>query len=455
MPQPVPAPPSPTSESFRTRPRSLALLGSLLLLLLLAVTPRGVPGQYYLYGPLQASDIRLIDRSGDRTATWPTPYVVGNSLYLLENGDFLFPGKLEPPPADFNQGGFGGVIVRMEPTGRVVWEYGFSTPDTCQHHDIEPMPDGNVLILAWERRTRDEAIAAGRDPDNLARNVLWPERIVEVRPIPPDGAEIVWEWRAWDHLIQDFDDTKAHYGVVADHPRRIDINYGDTTRQSPADWLHANAIAYHADLDQIAISVRTFSEVWIIDHSTTTAEAASSTGGLRGHGGDLLWRWGNPQAYRRGTAEDRQLFDQHDVRWIAAGMPGAGNLTVFNNGFGRPGGNASSIDDIAPPVDGAGNYADPGTAAWGPAAPVTAWFADPPESFYGDIVGGAVRLADGSTVACEGREPSRFVEFEPGGPITWEVGEPSRVFRVERLEGDDPRLRALLQRTPKSAWITR
>ena len=116
-------------------------------------------------------------------------------------------------------------------------------------------------------------------------------------------------------------------------------------------------MAYNADLDQIAVSVWTFSEFWIIDHSTTTAEAASHKGGRSGKGGDLLYRWGNPRAYRAGTKADQKLFRQHNAHWIPKGLPGAGHMLVFNNGGDRPGGSYSSVDEIVLPVDAQGRYA--------------------------------------------------------------------------------------------------
>ena len=85
----------------------------------------------------------------------------------------------------------------------------------------------------------------------------------------------------------------------------MDINYLGNQPTGVADWMHANAVDYNEDLDQIMISAREFNEVWIIDHSTSTAEAASHSGGMYGKGGDLLYRWGNPEAYGRGDSTDR------------------------------------------------------------------------------------------------------------------------------------------------------
>src|SRR5213078_1927187 len=122
-------------------------------------------------------------------------------------------------------------------------------------------------------------------------------------------------WRVWDHLIQDADKEKKNFGDVAKHPERIDINFnaGGGKGGGNQDWTHTNALSYRADLDQIMMSVPSLNEVWIIDHSTTTAEAASHKGGKSGKGGDLLYRWGNPRAYAAGTRKDQTLFAQHNA----------------------------------------------------------------------------------------------------------------------------------------------
>ena len=166
------------------------------------------------------------------------------------------------------------------------------------------MPNGNVLLLSRQKKTAEEAIAAGADPDLVSTDGLNLPHIVEARPIGPASCEIVWEWSAWDHLIQDLDSSKANYGVVAEHPELIDLNFRPPVPHDPQWWMRSNGIDYNAELDQIVLTVRFFGEAWIIDRSTTTSEAAGHSGGKGGKGGDLLYRWGNPRAYRAGTPED-------------------------------------------------------------------------------------------------------------------------------------------------------
>jgi hypothetical protein len=290
-------------------------------------------------------------------------------------------------------------------------------------------------MLAWELKSEAEALAAGRDPALLTEGELWPDSVIEV---DPETNAIVWEWHAWDHLVQDYDAAKANYGIVSDHPERIDLNYSGPGAQSGgADWHHINAIDYNAELDQILLSVRNFSEIWIIDHSTTTEEAAGHTGGNSGKGGDLLYRWGNPAAYDAGTASDQQLFVQHDAQWIPAGYPGEGNILIFNNGAGRSGGDHSSVDEIVPPVDGSGTY-----SGYGPTSPTWSYSADNPTNFYARNISGAQRLPDGNTLICDGPDGYLF-EVTAGGSLAWEYdGTAQAVFRALRYPADYPGLPA-------------
>jgi hypothetical protein len=178
-----------------------------------------------------------------------------------------------------------------------------------------------------------------------------------------------------------------------------------------------NSIDYHADFDQIALSVRGNSEVWIIDHSTTTAEAKSHSGGKRGKGGDLLYRWGNPACYGYGTKTEQRYFEQHDVEWIPAGYPGAGNFTCFNNGLGR--GNYSTVDEFAPAVDANGNYTMPTGSAALPLTYTWTYQGTTAAPMYSENISGANRLPNGNTIICSGTV-GRFLEVTPAKEIVWE-----------------------------------
>ncbi|MFH1434739.1 MAG: aryl-sulfate sulfotransferase [Pseudomonadota bacterium] len=389
---------------------------------LLTCAPESFNG-YTLVAPLRSTRTFLIDIRGRLVNAWDSDYQPGNAVYLLENGHLLRTGTVgRDVNPRFTSGGAGGIVQEFDWDGNLVWSYAYTSDHCLQHHDVEMMPDGNVLVLAWELKTAGQAIAAGRDPAYLPDGELWPDHIIEVEPTGPTTGDIVWEWHIWDHLIQDFDPTKDNYGAVAEHPELVDLNW--TVIAGPvrgaADWNHMNSLDYNEELDQIILSVHEMSEIYIIDHSTSAAEAASHEGGRSGNGGDILYRWGNPMVFGAGEPVDQQLWAQHDAHWIETGCPGAGNILVFNNGMRRPGlEQYSTVDELVlPPVDDNGNYAlDPGPA-YGPQEPAWMYLADPPTDFFSSNISGSQRLANGNTLICNGAFGIIF-EVAPDGGIVW------------------------------------
>jgi hypothetical protein len=392
---------------------------------------------YTLYAPMAYTTTYLINNDGEVVYTWESDYQPRMSAYLLENGNLLRTGRLGGNHTFGTGGGAGGRVEEIDPDGNLVWEFEYSSSLHMLHHDIEPLPNGNVLMIAWEYKSAAEAIAAGRDPD-LVTTGLWPDHIIEVEPKSASGGNIVWEWHVWDHLIQDYDPTKENYGVVADHPELIDINF-----TAGVDWNHTNSVDYNQGFDQIILSVHAFGEIWVVDHSTTTEEASGHTGGNSGKGGDILYRWGNPQAYRAGDADDQKFFLQHDAGWIESGLPGEGNILVFNNGWGRPGTDYSSVDEIVPPVDGNGTYYLAPDSAYGPENQTWIYTAENPGDFLALNIGGAQRLPNGNTLICDGPHGVYF-EATPEQDIIWEYVGPGNTFKVHRYAPDYPGLEGLL-----------
>ena len=385
---------------------------------LISYVPENEDG-YILFTPNSSDTTYLIDKCGNKVHQWSCGRQPGQSVYLLDDGTLLRTGRSNS--STFTAGGQGGFIDRFDWNSQLIWSYQISNNTECQHHDIRILPNGNILALVWELKTPSEALAAGRDTAKIG-SALWSEKIVELQPSGTSSATIVWEWHVWDHLVQDFDVNKPNFGTVAQHPELIHLNF---TSGAPtnADWLHCNALDYNEALDQIIISNHNFSELWIIDHSTTTAEAATHNGGNYGKGGDLLYRWGNPQTYRRGTTADKKFYGQHNPRWITDGLNDAGNILVFNNGLGRPG-SYSSVEIIQPPIDSAGNYLLNGSLPFGPDSAYWVYTDPVPSNFYSLNISGAQRLPSGNTMICSGNR-GVFFEIDSLKNIVWKYVNPT------------------------------
>lgn len=252
-------------------------------------TSSAYPG-YTLLAPKQYTMTYLINNQGQVVHTWTSKYPPGQSAYLLPNGNLIRAASMMNPNVNTG-GGEGGRIEEYDWDGNLVWYLDYSTDQYMQHHDFTVLPNGDILMLVVEKKTYAEAVNAGFDPSRIQQvqqqGYMLPDSVVEIKPTYPSGGTVVWSWHVWDHLVQDFSASKSNYGNVTAHPELVDPN---VDRQIPVFWNHMNSITYNPTLDQVMVSVRGNSEIWIIDHSTTTAEAASHTGGKHGKGGDLLYR---------------------------------------------------------------------------------------------------------------------------------------------------------------------
>jgi len=335
-------------------------------------------------------NVYLIDNCGELINKWENTLPAGATAYLLPNGNLLRAVRLGQ--TTFQGGGIGGAVELLDWNNKVIWQFKYHENNSHhQHHDIEPLPNGNVLILAWEHRTGEEAMAKGR----MTNKAIWPTQIVEVKPTGPDDGRIVWSWHLWDRTIQGISDTLPNYGVISEHPERLDINLGSEGGFPGAiggiDWLHCNSVEYIEEYDWIMISSKHMHEIYIIDHSTTTEEAAGHTGGNYGKGGDFLYRWGNPQNYRRGTSADKKLAGQHDAIWIPSDSTRRPEIMLVNNGKdGR-------IDVIRPPLTGQGKFAIQAQAPFGPLS--LSWSCE--AGIKAAIGCSARRLPNGNTIYCD------------------------------------------------------
>jgi hypothetical protein len=401
--------------------------------------PPGLLPGFVLLSDLTTTFPSLRDAWGRVVHTWQRPGALGLSAELLEDGSLL---RAVDPIAGTGEshgrwdafgGGLGGRIERVAWDGTLLWSYELASDTRIQHHAVEAMPNGHVLAVSWSLVDAETAIAAGRDPQTVDADGLWMDSVQEIAPVGVDGGAVVWEWHAADHL--------------GEGPRKLDV--GRSLFAFPRDWSHVNAVTYDAERDEVLLSSRTFSEVWVLDHSTTTEEAAGEVGGRHGVGGDLVYRWGNPEAYGAGGPQDQRLFVQHDVRVLPEGWEGAGDYTVFNNGP-LPHHGRSAVTQWTPPRDDAGHYLLE-AGRFGPDEPVWEVSPDLTPTFLSGFMSGAQRLPDGTTMVVESLT-ARVSFLDVEGEVLYTYDESDRVgpsdlggfFRGEWYPLHHPGVRRLL-----------
>jgi len=370
---------------------------------------------YVLFSPMGSKTTYLIDKCGKKIHSWKSTYPPGLSVYLLPDGSLLRTGVTQD--TFYVASGKGGIIEKINWSGQVVWSYVIANDSLGQHHDIYPMENGNILVIAWHGIPAAEAINKGRFKSSINGSKLWSERILEIQPIGTNDAKVIWQWSLWDHIIQDESISKPDFNIISNHPELMNVNFAP---MAGSDWIHMNSVSYNKTLDQVILSCHNNSEIWIIDHSTTIKEAASHTGGISGYGGDILYRWGNPQAYNIGGKSSQKFFRQHNAYWIPNHYSDGGDIMIFNNGLGRTPA-YSTVEIISPSISSLGVY-NPGLP-YGPTNQKWIYKDSIPTNFYSPVISGAQRMPNGNTMICSGN-PGKLFEVTPQNKVVWEYINP-------------------------------
>jgi hypothetical protein len=349
----------------------------------------------------------LIDTNSTIVHTWtfPSTAATGYSNYLTKGGILYRTYKVTN--SAFSAGGSTGGFQKVDWNGNVLWDYKVSNATHQMHHDIEVMPNGNVLLIAWEVKTSAQLSAAG----NITPHLSNPDKIMEIEQTGATTGNVVWEWHAFDHICQNADNTKPGYVTsISANPHLLNINYKNGTNNK--DWLHLNGLDYNVALNQIIVSSHNLNEFYVIDKSTTTAEAASNSGGASGKGGDFLFRWGNPAAYAV-TSQAANFNVIHDAHWVPVGCPRAGYMVGFNNAGVSS--TTSAFDIINPPLVGSA-YTQPATGS--PFAPATY---DKRFTCNGasSNMSNSQQLPNGNQLYCLAVPSGRVYEIDSNGVSLW------------------------------------
>jgi hypothetical protein len=404
---------------------------------------------YTLLTSMNAEKTYLIDMLGNVVHAWEhKTQPPGLHFVLLENGHLL--GNTGtgiqhgPDQSDAGDQGSGKVtlggsakgLIEMDWDGNVVWEW--EPPDDATlHHDFVRLHNGNTLCNVWKAISYEEALAGGRRADQTTERGVVVDVIYEV---DPDG-RVVWEWNSWDHRGQN---SEKH--LDADYITYVLPEHA----QNNPDWTHFNDVDYDPATDRILVDSREFGELYIIDHKT----------------GEILYRWGNPSAYGAGdsptftTPGEQILFGPHDANWVAEGLPGAGNILIFNNGWARIPITYSSVIEMNPETD---------EIVW-------EYKSNSENGFSSHHISGAQRLPNGNTLICSGNNGHLF-EVTSDKEVVWEYINPisskgavswlddggmmngNAMFRAHRYGSDYPGLagrnltpQGQIAEDAKSAW---
>jgi hypothetical protein len=326
--------------------------------------------------------------------TWTSTHSVMSHAHLLRDSSVLFPYVVGNTSINVPMSGGGLQIIKWD--GTVAWDYHYYSSTFVPHHDVEP-----VYYTNDSKETPSMFVICATKENT---NNLLAEKIVELKPSGTDSATIKWVWFAYDHSTSG----------GTDKPELLDLAMGYETSEGSGgggDWLHMNSVSYNPHLDQLIVGVNWFEEFIVLDHGTTTAQAATHTGGTYGKGGDILYRWGHPSNY--GCTGTQILFRPHGASWIPhympgtrKALPGAGNVLDISN-------NTAKGYEVTLPGT-AGVYARTAGSAYGPAS----------AKFSFDITGmgsdqGSIqRLPNGNTLVSKGASTG-VLEVDSIGAKVW------------------------------------
>jgi Arylsulfotransferase (ASST) len=331
--------------------------------------------------------VYAVNTQGQVVKKWTSPEPNTDLGYTrpLPNGNLL--GRIQRREADGTLAETGGAdIIEMTQAGRVVWKY--SDPVRMLHHDQERTFNGNTLIAC----SKEIRVAA------ISKTSLKDDCVIEV-----DGSgKIVWEWQTADH----FDEL----GLSAE--ARATISAGREVKGG-WDWAHVNAAspipatAGHSDPrfkpGNVMISYRNLNTIVVVDRESNK----------------VAWKAG-------------MTIGQHNVHMLPAGVPGTGNVLVFDNGGIPPNGNPQrafarsnsrilEIDPLTMATVSEYNAEKSGRPIW---------------TFFSHFISSAQRQPNGNTLICEGAN-GRFFEVTPAGEIVWEYVNPfsnvSRNIRTNQV----------------------
>jgi hypothetical protein len=380
-------------------------------------SPRVYPTGVTIYDPARAYNsyvcfssldgaTHLIDMDGNEVHRWAHTGNPGEVIDPKLVGGARGHVLLQLSSIDDPRGGIftDKTVGELDWDGRTVWEWGEQAPGGAarQNHDWARLKNGDTLLL----------VAIPRAVPGLGPKVIGDQAIYEVTP----EGKIVWRWVAGDYLSE-FGFPAAGMAYLRERVRRnlpepygyLEIN--DMQVLGPNRWFEAGDQRF--DPENIMIDARKGNVVLIVSKKT----------------GKVVWRLGPVFAGSEFSPDQRignrtvprpvdQISGQHNAHLIAEGLPGAGDLLLYDDegGAGFPpaalgiyaGSRVLEIDPVKKQIVWQYTGEDSGRPTW---------------SFYTSFVSNAARLPNGNTLIDEGMN-GRIFQITPVGEIVWEYVTP-------------------------------
>ncbi|OLO05824.1 ArsR family transcriptional regulator [Salinicola socius] len=347
----------------------------------------------------------LIDMNGNEVHRWdyesfpPIPLSAdqadgekGHLLVQLARADKL------PEHASPGNGLTNASVAEVNWDGEVKWQWGSQQDPVYQHHDMRRLPNGNNLVMTAEMRELN-----GFDYPIIENG------IEEV----DDEGRVVWEWKSGDHLDEmGFSDAGLRALKDSEDPDFLHLNtavpVGPNRLYDAGDERFAP--------DNILVNSRNANVTFIVDRQS----------------GEIVWRIGPDLPALQLNGKLGRPVDQtvgsHDAHFIPEGLPGAGNLLIFDNQ-----GNAGF------PPSRQGFFSSSRVIEVDPSSDKIVWqytgnmSGRSPYTFYSSFISSARRLPNGNTLIDEGQN-GRLFQVTPEGDIVWEYVSP---FFGKSMPSDD------------------
>jgi hypothetical protein len=384
---------------------------------------------YTVLSPLQTQAVLVIDMNGTVVKRWDDyNNSAGGPARVLPGGFVMSANGAHPPHQESLE------LIQRDFDGKVVWRFsqnehiktreGSTVWSARQHHDWQrddfpagyyspqstpAATGGNTLILTHTDRTQP----------NVADVPLEDDRLIEVAP----NGDIVWQWVASDHIDA--------LGFAPDARKAIKAGRGFNKARGSFDWLHVNSATYVGPNRWFDQGDTRFAPTNVIISSREASLLA-----IVSRDGSIVWRLGPDFSESKELRAIRQIIGQHHAHLIPKGLPGEGNLLVFDNGGASGYGFANPT---APDGVGAFSRATSRVLEINPVTLELVW-SYTNARFYSSNISGAQRLPNGNTLIAAGAG-GRMFEVTKEGAIVWEYMYPqfsgpnaaNAVYRAYRI----------------------